>query len=81
MKVRFKGILEKKSGGCVPCGAKRVSKQTMVTSKLYILPSGETKKFFAGRVAEVSDKDGEFLLSFTYTDKEGKEQTVFDEVQ
>lgn len=81
MKVVFKGILETRSGGCVPCGAKRVSKQTMVTNKMYILPSGATKTFWVGRTEEVSDNDGAFLKSFTYTDKDGNVQPVFEEVK
>ena len=81
MKVVFNGVLEKKSGGCVPCGRKRASKQTMVMTKMFILPSGMTKTFYAGREEEVSDKDGEFLMSYTYTDKEGKTQTVFTEIK
>lgn len=81
MKVKFNGILEKKSGGCIPCGAKRVSKQTMVTSKMYILPSGTSKRFWAGRTVEVSDDDGKFLMSFTYRDKDGQTKNVFTEVE
>ncbi len=81
MKLIFNGILEKKSGGCIPCGAKRASKQTMMTRKVFNLPSGSTRTFYVGRVAEVSDADGKFLMSYTYTDKSGKMQTVFTEVK
>lgn len=65
MKVVFNGALETKSGGCVPCGRKRVSKQSMTTKKEYYLPSGVKKVFYLGRAEEVSDEDGEFLLSIT----------------
>lgn len=81
MRVIFNGVLEKKSGGCIPCGAKRASKQTMVTRKTFNLPSGAVRTFYVGREAEVSDTDGRFLMSYTYTDKSGKVQTVFTEVK
>lgn len=81
MKVVFNGIIEKKSGGCVPCGAKRTSEQIMKTSKMYILPSGITKTFFVGREETVSDSDGEFLMSYMYTDKDGQKKTVFTEIK
>lgn len=80
MKLKFNGVLETKSGGCVPCGARRTSKQTMVTSKMYILPSGATKTFRVGKEEEVSAEDGEFLLSYKYTDKDGNIRGVFEEV-
>ena len=62
MKVVFMGVLEVRSGGCKPCGAKRASKKVMATRREYILPSGETRMFFVGRETCVSDSDGEFLL-------------------
>ena len=81
MKVVFNGILEKSSGGCVPCGAKRVSEQVMKTHKMYILPSGRTHRFRVGVPVEVSEEDGAFLMSYMYTDKDGTKQTVFTEVK
>lgn len=80
MKIIFNGVLEKRTGGCVPCGTKRTSKKTMVTSKRYILPSGITKHFYVGREEEVSEEDGEFLMNYTYTDDNGNPQTVFTKV-
>lgn len=62
MKVVFNGVLESKSGGCVPCGRKRASKKTMVTRKKYYLQSGAEMWFYAGRPTEVSDIDGEHLI-------------------
>lgn len=47
--------------------------------KSYILPSGITKLFRAGKVEEVSDKDGEFLLSYQY-EQNGEVKKVFDRV-
>ena len=64
MKVKFNGVLESKSGGCIPCGRKRASKKSLTTKKDYILPSGRTVTFYLGRSVEVSDSDGEFLLSY-----------------
>lgn len=81
MKVVFNGIIEKRSGGCIPCGAKRASEQVMKPSKMFILPSGITKTFFVGREVEVSEADGEFLMSYMYTDKNGQKKTVFTEVK
>ena len=80
MKLRFNGVLETVSGGCIPCGAKRVSSQSVVTSKFYTLPSGAQKTFYVGRVEEVSEEDGAFLLQYIYTDKNGNTRNVFERV-
>lgn len=64
MKIVFNGVLEFKSGGCIPCGRKRASKKSLTTKKDYILPSGRTVTFYLGRAEDVSDSDGEFLLSY-----------------
>lgn len=64
MRVRFNGVLETKVSGCKPCGTRRVSKRVMATKKTYILPSGASQTFYAGRVTEVSDENGRFLLSY-----------------
>lgn len=80
MKVVFNGILERSSGGCVPCGRKRTSELSMKSQKLYILPSGKTQRFRVGIPVEVTDEDGEFLMSYMYTDQNGEKQTVFTEV-
>lgn len=81
MRVVFSGILEKQTSGCKPCGARKVSKKVMSTKKSYILPSGETKTFYVGRPQDVSEEDGEFLLTYTYTDEHGEKQNVFTEVK
>ena len=52
----------------------------MQTSRMYILPSGATKTFYVGRAETVSDSDGEFLLEYLYTDKEGNKKHVFERV-
>lgn len=80
VKVKFNGIIEKRSGGCVPCGAKRTSSKSLMTSKMYILPSGIQKTFYVGREENVSESDGEFLLRYNYTDKNGNIQPTFTKV-
>lgn len=81
MKLKFNGIIEKRTGGCVPCGAKRTSSKSMVTSKMYILPSGATRTFYVGRVEDVSDRDAAFLLRYNYTDSNGTLKPVFERVE
>lgn len=81
MKVRFNGVIEKRSGGCVPCGAKKHSSKSMVTKKMYILPSGAMKTFYVGRAETVSDSDGAFLLQYNYTDSEGNLMPTFEKVE
>lgn len=81
MKVVFNGVLETKSGGCIPCGRKRASKQSMTTRKEYILPSGTRKTFYLGRTEEVLDSDGEFLVSITSPTTDGSLHSAFTEVR
>lgn len=76
MTVVFNGIIEKSLKGCRACGQKKSTTQ-FVTRKSYILPSGITKTFFAKRKTEVSDLDGEWLLSLTYM-QGGKEVHAFE---
>ena len=47
---------------------------------MYILPSGQTKTFYAGQEAEVSDRDGAFLLTYNSVDANGVHQ-VFTKVE
>lgn len=76
MKVKFNGVHERKGKHCSSCG-KSVSKYSFVTHKMYILPSGRNKTFYVGRIEEVSEKDGKFLLSY----KDAKGNAVFEEVK
>lgn len=64
MKLKFNGLMEKKpeGGGC-NC-KKQGSSYKFSTSRMFILPSGQSQTFYAGSVAEVSDRDGTFLLSY-----------------
>ena len=71
MKIRFNGVIETARKGCKVCGGRSFN-QYMATSKEYYLPSGRKMTFRVGRPVEVSDSDGEFLLSLN--DK----QKVFD---
>lgn len=76
MKIVFNGVIERRRKGCSVCG-KTVNSAGFTTTKTYILPSGITKTFRAGRVEEVQDMDAEFLLSYRYMD--GKEEkSVFE---
>ena len=81
MKVRFNGLLEKRSGG--GCNCKRTSTEYgFVNSRMYILPSGQTKTFFVGSVEEVSESDGKFLLSYNQApDVNGLSREVFTKVE
>lgn len=79
MKIRFNGIIEKRTKGCPVCG-KRTTDSQFKTMKSYILPSGITKTFRAGRIEEVTETDADFLLSYKYTDPEGKVKPVFEVV-
>ena len=79
MKLKFTGVIEKRSGGCGACGKKHTDR-VMKTSKTYILPSGITKTFIAGRVEEVSDTDAAFLLLYQYETPEGEIKEVFEVV-
>ena len=75
MKVKFNGIYENKKRHCGVCG-KGVSRSGFTTSKMYILPSGRNKTFYVGRIEEVSDADGRFLLSYN-----GNGRPVFERVE
>lgn len=79
MKIKFNGIIEKRTKGCPVCG-KRVTDSQLRTMKSYILPSGITKTFRIGMEEEVSETDASFLLSYKYTDPEGKVKPVFEVV-
>ena len=79
MKVKFTGVIEKRSRGCGACGKHHTGNEFR-TSKTYILPSGISKTFVAGRVEEVSETDGAFLLSYQYQTPDGVIRKVFEVV-
>ena len=62
MKIRFNGVFEKKSGGCIPCGVRKASRKVMVMRKSYRCPSGNEIKFYAGSDKDVPFADGRWLL-------------------
>ena len=64
MRVKFNGYIEERTSGCGICGTKRKSERSLTTHKMFILPSGKTITFYIGKDEEVSDSDGEFLLSY-----------------
>lgn len=80
MKVVFNGIVEKRRSGCPVCGRRGGGTSTFSTMKTYILPSGITKTFRVGKPEEVIDRDGDFLLMYKYTDKDGNVKNVFEVV-
>lgn len=80
MKVVFNGTIEKKSGGGCKCKGK-VTSSSFVRSKMYILPSGRTENFIVGQPKEVSERDGQFLLSYVYRDANGDTRAVFSRVE
>lgn len=79
MKIVFNGLLEKRSGGGCNCKRKS-SSYGFVNSRLYILPSGISKTFYVGKVEEVSERDGQFLLSYKSVDQNGTRE-VFSKVE
>lgn len=79
MKVRFNGTIEKRTKGCNCKG--KVSEVGFVSTKLYILPSGRSVQFYAGKEEEVSEQDGNFLLSYIYKDANGDTRAVFSKVE
>lgn len=78
MRVMFNGVIERSRGGCKCKG--RTTENKFVTSKMYILPSGARKTFRIGQAEEVLDMDADFLLSYSYTDPEGRVKKVFEVV-
>lgn len=79
MKVMFNGTVEKRTSGGCNCKGK-VTSASFVNSKNYIMPSGKSQQFYVGKPVEVSDKDGEFLLSYIYKDANGDSRAVFSKV-
>lgn len=79
MKVVFNGVLEHNKKGCSACGKAR-SESKFSTSKTYIMPSGAKKTFYMGKPEDVSDRDGQFLLSYIEHSPNGTRK-VFEEVK
>lgn len=81
MKIKFNGVLEKKTSGCGACGSRTVNGYAFVTTKSYILPSGINKTFKVGVIEDVADIDGQFLLGYIYDDENGDRRAIFEEVK
>lgn len=63
LKLKFMGMIEKDEPRRSCCGGRRISQSVMRREKKMMLPSGRAFTFKTGVVAEVSENDGEFLLS------------------
>lgn len=79
MRLRFNGAQAQKRTGCPVCGGRKTV-DGVTFSKSYILPSGQAKIFTAGRIYEVSEKDGRFLLSYVFKEKDGTVRPSFEKV-
>ena len=63
MYVRFKGIKKQaRRSGCMSCGGRRTSNFEFQREKTIIFPTGARQLFVAGKVYEVTETDGLFLL-------------------
>ena len=80
MKVVFNGTVEKRTSGGCNCKGKTTS-SSFIRSKMYILPSGRAETFIVGKPVEVSERDGEFLLSYIYKDVNGDLRAIFSKVE
>lgn len=81
MKIRFNGMFRNVKKGCVPCGHKVVSGRAFLSTWSPILPSGVIRTFHVNEVYEVSETDGNFLLSYSQIDKDGVKQDAFTKVE
>lgn len=77
MTVVFNGVIEETQKGCHVCSG-RTTHMQMKQVKTYYLLSGRRITFRAGVPVEVSDSDGEYLLTEEYRTANGKKQKVFE---
>lgn len=77
MKIRFNGLFRVVKKGCVPCGHRVTSGRAFLSTWSPILPSGAIRTFHVGEEYEVSDTDGNFLLSYSQVDNDGVRQDAF----
>lgn len=80
MRVRFNGLYQTVKTGCAPCGHKVKSGKRFMAQRSFILPSGMDRTFRLGQEYEVSEADGNFLLSYSQVDKDGLRQDAFTRV-
>lgn len=81
LKVKFNGMFHETESGCAPCGQRRKSTKSFMTSRHLILPSGITKTFVQGEPMEVTAMDADWLLSWKEKDPSGLEREVFSKVE
>ncbi len=79
MKIKFNGVLEKRTKGC-NCKKVGNTEYGFVTQKMFILPSNTTRTFTVGKVEEVNNRDAQFLLEYNYVDVNGVRRDVFSKV-
>lgn len=79
MKLRFNGASTMRKSSCPVCGGRKTS-NGVTFSKSFILPSGKVQTFRTGKEYEVSDRDGEFLLNYKFTEKDGRVRPSFERV-
>ena len=79
MRIKFNGIKKQARGrGCNSCRGRRASSYAFEREKTIIFPTGARKLFVAGRIYEVTDEDGLFLLGL---DKNGQNTHMFEQVK
>ena len=82
MKIRFNGMYSKVGkSGCNCHGTHNGGKIAFLTHRSFVLPSNRQMSFHIDEVYEVSEEDARFLLSYTYTDKDGLTFNAFSEVK
>lgn len=77
MKVRFNGMILKKTKGCGCSG--KTSSLGMTAVWGLTLPSGTHKVFRKGHIEEVTEEDADFLLDYEYT-QDGTKKKAFEVV-
>lgn len=71
MRIRYTGIKGmKRTSGCSACGRRHTQRVDGVQySTRMMLPSGRMVVFVLNHDYEVSEEDGNFLLSYTYNNR------------
>lgn len=78
MTVRFLGRIKTTTrGGCSRCGHKQVNSHRFQYVDRIIGMDGRYQTYVVGKEYEVSQREGEFLLSLTYIDQ-GQEKHCFE---
>lgn len=65
IRLKFNGMKVKGgNSGCPVCGRKKVSKDSFLITKTFVLPSGQSRTFRAGNVYDIPDNDAYFLMQY-----------------